>query len=377
MIYLDYSATTPLSLEVQDTINKVTREFIGNANSLNSLGQKSSELMKSATEQIAKIFLCDEKEITYTSGATESNNLALIGTCLANKKKGKHIIVSKLEHPSIYAICDYLKTWGFEISYVKNNEDGLIDFEDLKKLIKPSTILVSIVAVNSELGIRQPLKMIRQIIKKANPKTYFHSDMTQALGKVNISLKDVDMASMSIHKIYGPKGIGIFYKAHNVKVNPLLYGSGKSNFLHPGTPALPLIVGASKAIRLATEDLDRKYSYIEKLNNKLINFFNEFEGITVNNTEYSIPNMLNISLLNIKPETFIHAMDEHEIYLSTTTACSSGDSSSSVMALYNDEKRASHTIRISLSSLTTIDEVNKFIEIFKEEYNKLNNLTNK
>ena len=377
MIYLDYSATTPLSLEVQDTINKVTREFIGNANSLNSLGQKSSELMKSATEQIAKIFLCDEKEITYTSGATESNNLALIGTCLANKKKGKHIIVSKLEHPSIYAICDYLKTLGFEISYVKNNEDGLIDFDDLKKLIKPSTILVSIVAVNSELGIRQPLKMIRQIIKKANPKTYFHSDMTQALGKVNISLKDVDMASMSIHKIYGPKGIGIFYKAHNVKVNPLLYGSGKSNFLHPGTPALPLIVGASKAIRLATEDLDRKYSYIEKLNNKLINFFNEFEGITVNNTEYSIPNMLNISLLNIKPETFIHAMDEHEIYLSTTTACSSGDSSSSVMALYNDEKRASHTIRISLSSLTTIDEVNKFIEIFKEEYNKLNNLTNK
>jgi cysteine desulfurase len=377
MIYLDYSATTPLSLEVQDTINKVTREFIGNANSLNSLGQKSSELMKSATEQIAKIFLCDEKEITYTSGATESNNLALIGTCLANKKRGKHIIVSKLEHPSIYAICDYLKTLGFEISYVKNNEDGLVDFEDLKKLIKPSTILVSIVAVNSELGIRQPLKMIRQIIKKANPKTYFHSDMTQALGKVNISLKDVDMASMSIHKIYGPKGIGIFYKANNVKVSPLLYGSGKSNFLHPGTPALPLIVGSSKAIRLATEDLDRKYSYIEKLNKKLVNFFNELEGVTVNNTEYSIPNMLNISLLNIRPETFIHAMDEHEIYLSTTTACSSGDSSSSVMALYNDEKRASHTIRVSLSSLTTNDEINKFIEIFKEEYNKLNDLTNK
>ena len=377
MIYLDYSATTPLSLEVQDTINKVTREFIGNANSLNSLGQKANELMKSATEQVAKIFLCDVKDITYTSGATESNNIALIGTCLANQKRGKHIIVSKLEHPSIYAICDYLKTLGFEISYVNNKEDGSIDLEDLKKLIKPSTILVSIVAVNSEVGIRQPLKMIRQTIKKVNPNTYFHSDMTQALGKVNISLKDVDMASMSIHKIYGPKGIGIFYKASNVKVSPLLYGSGKSNFLHPGTPALPLIVGASKAIRLATDDLERKYSYIEKLNNKLVNFFSEFEGVKVNNTEYSIPNMLNVSVLNIKPETFIHAMDEHEVYLSTTTACSSGNYSASVMALYNDEERASHTIRISLSSLTTNDEANKFIDIFREEYNKLNNLTNK
>ena len=262
MIYLDYSATTPVSFEVQDTMSKVTKDFIGNANSLNALGLKSAGLLKSATQQIAELFDCESEEITYTSGATEANNLALLGVAMANHKRGKHIIVSKLEHPSIYAICDYLKKLDFEISYVENDSDGLIDFEDLKRLIRPDTILVSIVAVNSELGIRQPLKMIRQIIKKENPNTYFHSDMTQALGKVQVSFKDVDMASMSIHKIYGPKGIGIFYKNKLVKIEPIIHGSGKSNDLKPGTPPLPLIAGAAKALRICLDDLDKHERFV-------------------------------------------------------------------------------------------------------------------
>lgn len=173
MIYLDYSATTPVSYDVLETYNTVTKDFIGNSNSLHSLGVKSKTLYNSAKKQISDIFNVLESEITFTSGATESNNLALIGTCFGNARKGNHIIVSKLEHPSIYKICDYLKTQGFEISYVNNDQDGLIDFEDLKKLIRPTTILVSICAVNSEVGIRQPLKMIRQIIKKKMKIRYF------------------------------------------------------------------------------------------------------------------------------------------------------------------------------------------------------------
>lgn len=374
MIYLDYSATTPVAYDVENTMQKVTRDYIGNANSLNALGIKSKDLMDSSTKQIAELLACEKEEIIYTSGATESNNMALIGYALAHHQNGKHIIVSKLEHPSIYAICDYLTTLGFEISYVKNDDDGLIDFEDLKKILRKDTILVSICAVNSELGIRQPLKMIRQIIKKENPDTCFHSDLTQAIGKVGINIHDIDLGSMSIHKIYGPKGIGILYKSKQINLNPILYGSGKSNLLNPGTPPLPLIVGSSKALRLALENLDKKEHFIARLNEKIVQELKGYDGVLINATKYSIPHILNISLMKIKPETFIHMMDEKEVYLSTNTACSSGDVSSSVMAIYNDIERSKHTIRISLSSLTTTAEINSFLEYFKEIYLKLNNL---
>lgn len=374
MIYLDYSATTPVDLEVFDTLSKVTKNFVGNANSIHSLGQKSSELLESATKQIADIFGVNPSEIVYTSGATEANNMALIGTALANHKKGKHIIVSKLEHPSIYAICDYLKTMGFEISYVNNDKEGLIDFDDLKEKVREDTILVSICAVNSEIGVRQPLKMIRQIIKKENMGTIFHSDMTQAIGKVSVNMHDVDLASMSGHKIFGPKGIGFLYKSSMVKITPLIYGSGKSNDLKPGTPPLPLIAALSKAIRLANDGLEKKERFVSLLNDKITSNLSKYPNIIINKTKYSIPQILNISVMDVMPEVMVHALDKHEIYLSTNTACSSGDISNSVIAIYNDINRAKHTLRISLSYVTTTEEVNKFLEIFKEEYEKLSNL---
>ena len=374
MIYLDYSATTPVDLEVFDTLSKVTKNFVGNANSIHSLGQKSSELLESATKQIADIFGVNPSEIVYTSGATEANNMALIGTALANHKKGKHIIVSKLEHPSIYAICDYLKTMGFEISYVNNDKEGLIDFDDLKEKVREDTILVSICAVNSEIGVRQPLKMIRQIIKKENMGTIFHSDMTQAIGKVSVNMHDVDLASMSGHKIFGPKGIGFLYKSSMVKIIPLIYGSGKSNDLKPGTPPLPLIAALSKAIRLASDGLEKRERFISLLNDKITSSLSKYPNIIINKTKYSIPQILNISVMDVMPEVMVHALDKHEIYLSTNTACSSGDISNSVIAIYNDINRAKHTLRISLSYVTTTEEVNKFLEIFKEEYEKLSNL---
>ena len=374
MIYLDYSATTPVDISVFDTLSTVTKNFVGNANSIHSLGQKSSALLESATKQIADIFGVNPSEIVYTSGATEANNMALIGTALANHKKGKHIIVSKLEHPSIYAICDYLKTMGFEISYVNNDKEGLIDFDDLKEKVREDTILVSICAVNSEIGVRQPLKMIRQIIKKENMGTIFHSDMTQAIGKVSVNMHDVDLASMSGHKIFGPKGIGFLYKSSMVKITPLIYGSGKSNDLKPGTPPLPLIAALSKAIRLASDGLENRERFISLLNDKITSSLSKYPNIIINKTKYSIPQILNISVMDVMPEVMVHALDKHEIYLSTNTACSSGDISNSVIAIYNDINRAKHTLRISLSYVTTTEEVNRFLEIFKEEYENLSNL---
>lgn len=370
MIYLDYSATTPVSYEVLDTISKVTKEFIGNANSLHALGLKSANLLESATKQIADIYGISPNEIIYTSGATEANNMALIGVAMANHKKGKHIIVSKLEHPSIYAICNYLKSIGFEISYVNNDKEGLIDFDDLKNKIREDTILVSICAVNSETGVRQPLKMIRQIIKKENLATIFHSDITQAVGKVSINFHDIDLASMSAHKIFGPKGIGFLYKSNMIKISPLIYGSGKFNELKAGTPPLPLIAALSKAIRLANNDLEKRERFVNLLNMKIVNFLEKYPEIKINKTKYSIPQILNISIMNIMPETFLHMLDKHEVYVSTNTACSSGEISNSIMAIYDDSKRAKHTLRISLSYVTTTDEINKFLEIFKEEYEK-------
>jgi len=369
MIYLDYSATTPVLDEVLDSYNKVTKDYFGNPNSMHSLGVKSGELLKSATKQISDIFHIKESEIIYTSGSTEANNLALIGTALSHGKKGSHIIVSKLEHESIYGICNYLESNGFVIDYVDNDKNGVIDFEHLKLLINKNTILVSICAVNSELGIRQPLKTIRQVISKENPNVIFHSDMTQAIGKVAINLADVDMASMSGHKIYGPKGIGMLYKKDKIRIKPLLYGSNSD--VRPGTPPLPLIVSFSKALRIASTDLDKKEAKIKKFNNRLVEFFNKYPKIMINKTDYSIPNILNISLMDIKPETFIHALEKHEVYVSSNTACSSGKISAGVLNLYGDKKRALTTIRISLSYLTTNIEVEDFMHIFDSVYNKL------
>lgn len=369
MIYLDYSATTPVLKEILDSYNKVTIDYFGNPNSLHSLGVKSRELLNSATKQISNIFKIKEEEIIYTSGSTEANNLALIGCALAHCKRGSHIVVSKLEHESIYGICNYLESIGFCIDYVKNTADGVIDLDDLKGLVNENTILVSICAVNSELGIRQPLKTIKQVINKENPNTIFHSDMTQAVGKIPINLGDVDMASMSSHKIYGPKGIGMLYKKIGINIKPILYGSNKD--IRPGTPALPLIVSFSKALRIANSDLDKKENTIKKHNDKICEFLSGYPKILINKTPYSIPNILNISLMNIKPETFIHALEKHDVYVSSNTACSSGKISSAVLGVYGDKKRALTTIRISLSYMTTNEEINEFINIFESVYNKL------
>ena len=374
MIYLDYSATTPVLPEILESFNKVTTDFIGNPNSLHALGIKARDLLDNATKQISELLHILPIEIIYTSGSTESNNLAIIGYALAHGKKGSHILVSKLEHESVYGICNYLESNGFIIDYVNNTEEGVIDFDDLKNKVNEKTILVSINSVNSEVGIRQPLKTIKQIINKENHNTVFHSDMTQVVGKVPINLNDVDMATFSSQKIYGPKGVGMLYKKNNVTIKPLFYGSSKD--LRPGTPSLALIVSFSKALRIALTDLDKKNEHVLKLNNKIMANFLKQPKILINNTKYSIPHIINISLMDIKPETFIHALENHEIYVGSNTACASGKISATVFNLYKDKKRALTTIRISLSYLTKNDEISEFLTVFTNVYHKLLELAN-
>lgn len=373
MVYLDYSATTPVLPEVLDSYNKVTEEYFGNPNSLHNLGIKSRELLDSANKQVAELLNVKESEFVYTSGATEANNMALIGTALTYKRYGNRICVSKMEHPSIYGICKYLEKNGFIIDYVDVTEEGVIDFEDLKRKVTKETILVSICAVNSETGARQPLKTVRQVIRKNNENCIFHSDMTQAIGKVNLSITDVDLASMSGHKIYGPKGIGLLYKNRNLVLTPLLYGSHEGE-LNPGTPPLPLIVAFAKALRLALKDISKKEETVRKYNEKIIAHLSNYPNIKINSSKYCIPHILNISLMDIKPETFIHALESDEVYISSNTACASGQASASVMNMYNDELRSKTTIRISLSHMTLPSEITEFLESFDKHYNELQNL---
>lgn len=375
MIYLDYSSTTPVLKEILESFNKVSTDYFANPNSLHSLGIKSHELLLNATKQISSLLKIKENEVIYTSGSTESNNMAIIGLALEKGKRGSHILTSKLEHESIYEICSYLEKNGFIIDYVNNDENGIIDFEDLKKKVTSDTILVTIGAVNSEMGIRQPLKIIKQVINKENPNCIFHSDMTAAVGKIPINLADVDMASFDSQKIYGVKGIGMLYKNTKVKIKPLFYGS--KNELRPGTPIVPLIASFSKALRIALEDIPAKNEKINKLNEKICNKLKEYPKILINKNKNTIPYVLNISLMNIKPETFIHALEKHEVYVGSNTACASGKMSPTVFNLYRDKVRALTTIRISLSYLTTAEEIDEFLKIFNNVYTKLSELADK
>lgn len=371
MIYLDYSATTPVDKRVLETFNKVCLEYPGNSNSIHSLGIKSKELEDYATEKIAKMLKVKPSEIIYTSCASEANNMAIKGVCLKYQNRGHHIITTSLEHSSIIAPLNYLAKMGYEIDFVKIRDDGLVDLDDLKRLMRDDTILVSICMVDSELGIRQSINDIGKILKDY-PKCYFHVDCTQALGKIDVDLSMVDMASMSAHKIYGLKGIGIMYKRENIQIEPLIHGGKSTTIYRSGTPALPLIVSLMKAMELIINDVSKNYEYVKRLNKMICDRLREYELVNINSTANSIANTINFSIKKIKPETFVHAMDEEEIYISTKSACSSSTGmSSSVYAVTKDSEVANHSLRISLSYLTTEDEVREFLRVFDKCYKKL------
>ena len=359
MIYLDYSATTPVNEEVLNSYIETTKKMVGNPNSLHKLGIEAKSLIDAATRQIANILKVKPNEIIYTSGASESNNTAIKGICLKYQNRGKHIITTHLEHSSIIEPLNYLKRQGFEVEYVNITENGMVDIEDLKKKIRDDTILVTIASINSEVGIVQPIKDIAALLKKY-PKVYFHSDITQSLGKEKVDLTDVDLASFSAQKFYGMKGIGGLVKKENVVIEPLIHGGKSTTKDRSGTPATALIVSMAKALRLAYENLEEKQKYVKELNIFLRKEKKKNE-ITINSPEVAIPNILNISLENIKPETVLHALEEKEIYISTKTACATNDSSDAVYAITKDEEKAKHSLRISLSYLTTKKELEIFI----------------
>ena len=372
MIYLDYSATTPVNDSVLDTYVKVTKNYIGNPNSLHKLGLESSKLINDATRQIKKILDIEEKEIIYTSGASEANNLAIFGVCRKYKNRGKHIITTRLEHSSVSECFNELEKEGFRVSYVEIDGDGRVKLDDLKSLICDDTILVSICAVNSEIGLMQDLDGIGNLLKKY-PKVIFHSDITQAIGKVKLNLWNVDMASMSSQKFYGMKGVGALLKNKNLEIEPIIYGGKSTTIYRSGTPATALIVSMSKALRLAYEDFEEKYAHVLELSNYLKQKLQLIDGIILNSTSCSLPHIVNISILNVKPETILHALEEDDIYISTQTAChKAGDLSTSVLELTKNELYATHSIRISISYLTTKDEINQFIDVLKEKIDKLN-----
>lgn len=371
MIYLDYSATTPTNDEVLDTFVKVSKEFIGNPNSLHTLGRKSADLIDAATKQIADILEVKPKEIIYTSGASESNNTVIKGICLQYQNRGKHIITTNFEHSSIYGPLSYLQTLGFEVDFVKTDENGIVDLDDLKKLLRDDTILVSITAVNSEIGIIEPIEEIGEILKDY-PKCFFHSDLTQIIGKKKVNLENIDLASFSAHKIFGIKGIGGLIKKEKINLIPLIHGGKSTTIYRSGTPAVALIASLSKAMRLAYQNIEDNYKYVEKFNSKLRNELGKYSTIHINSNDKCLPYILNLSVLEVKPETMLHALEEKEIYISTQTACASSNSySKAVYSLTGSKALAETSIRISISYVTKEEEIDTFIKVFVDTVDRL------
>lgn len=371
MVYLDYSATTPTSKEVLDSFDSASLKYIGNPNSLHKLGIEANKVIEASTKQIANILGVKENEIIYTSGASESNNLAIKGIASKYKNRGKHIITTNFEHSSIYGPLSYLQKEGFDIDIVKCDKNGLVDLKDLNKLLNDQTILVSITYVNSEIGIINQIDEIKKIIKKY-PKCFFHVDMTQAVGKLKIDLNDIDLASFSAHKFFGIKGIGVLIKKDSITLDPIIHGGKSTTKYRSGTPCLPLIVSLAKALRLAYEEIDKKYKYVSELNSYLVSKLSKYKNVYINSNSYCSPYILNISITSVKPETMLHALEEGEIYISTQTACSSSSKESrAVMAFTNDINRATSSIRISLSYLTTKEEIEYFLLFFDKCYKKL------
>ena len=373
MVYLDYSATTKTRDEVIDTYIKSSKDYFANPNSLHKLGVNAKKLIDASTEQIAKIMNCKAEDVIYTSCASESNNLAIKGVALRNKKRGMHIITTNLEHSSIYGPVGYLTNLGFEVDFVKTNEYGLVDIDDLKSLLRDDTILVSIGAVNSETGVRQNIEELAKLLKNYN--CIFHVDATQAVGKVRVDYSNVDLISFTAHKFFGPKGVGVLIKRDNVLIEPLIHGGKSTTIYRSGTPALPLITSLAKALRLIDEELDDNYKNVEILNNYIKDNLKKYDNVRINSNKYSIPHILNLSVMNAKPESMQHALEEYDIYISTQSACSSNNPvSRSVLEVTKDNEASKHSIRISLSGITTKEEVDMFLTAFDKCIDKFNSL---
>ena len=373
MIYLDYAANTPVDKEVLRVFDEATIKYFGNPNSSHEAGVEARCAIDEVSRSIAKYFNTSSDGVIYTSGSSESNNLVIKGIYEKNKKIGNKIIISAVEHSSIVAPCNYLANLGVDVSVIPLTEDGIVDVEKIKEEIDDNTILVSICAVDGEVGTVEPIEEIAKIVKEY-PNCSFHTDATQAIGKVNINYDDVDFITFAPHKFFGLNGFGVLVNRNDKKLIPIIHGGKSTTIFRSGTPVTANVLALGKAFDLAINNLNDRYSYISNLNKILRDKLSLYSNVHINSPVNSIPSTLNISLIGISNKSMISELNKKEIYLSTTTACSLDDMmSKSVYALTKSEELANNTIRISISHLTTENEINKFLEEFDIIYNKLLN----
>jgi len=375
--YFDNSATTRVLDEVKDIVVKTMTEDFGNPSSLHRKGVEAENYVKDAREKIAKSLKVSEKEIFFTSGGTESNNLAIIGTAMANKRTGMHIITSSIEHASVGNPMNYLEQEGFRITYLPVDHNGMIDRKVLEESLCEDTILVSVIHVNNEIGAVEPIDEIAAYIKKKNPNTLFHVDAIQSYGKYILRPKKIgiDLLSVSAHKIHGPKGVGFLYINEKVKVKPIIYGGDQQKGVRSGTENVPGIAGLAVAAQRIYEEHESKVEHLYRLREAFIQKVSEIEGITVNGytDRRNAPHIVSVSFEGVKSEVLIHALEEKEIYASPGSACSSNKPS--VNHTLNNigvkKELLDSTLRFSFSVFNTEEEISYCISVLEAVLPKL------
>ncbi|WP_288702196.1 cysteine desulfurase family protein [uncultured Clostridium sp.] len=370
--YFDNSATTKVLDCVKDAVVDAMCVNYGNAAAKHRKGVEAENLIREAKKAIADTLKVQEKEILFTSGGTESNNTALIGTALANRRAGKHLITTGVEHPSIYNTMSFLEEMGFEVTYLPVDHLGHISLEDLEKAIREDTILVSVMYVNNEVGAVEPIEAISQCIKKKNPKTLFHVDAIQAYGKYKIRPKKqgIDLLSVSGHKIHAPKGVGFLYIRDGVKIRPILFGGGQQKGMRSGTENVPGCVGLGVAAREAYKDFDARIEKLYTLREHLIAGLKPLGGVTINGSEdrTNAPQIVSASFEGIRSEVLLHALEDKGVYVSSGSACSSNHPgiSGTLKGIGVKKELLDSTIRFSLGDLNTEEEVDYAIGVLGE-----------
>ena len=368
MIYLDYCANTPADQDILDEFVRLEQEYIGNANAAYDPGFQSKAMIEKGLEEISKILKIRPSEIIFTSGASEANNLAAKGYALANRHYGRHIISNQLEHPSLSGALTFLQERGFEIEMCRLDDQGRIDIEHLRNIIREDTILVSACALDSELGIMQPLEQIRQIVS-SYPHCALLCDGTQALGKIPVDLSCCDLFSLSAHKFFGLNGSGLLYKREDIALEPLIHGGHSTSIYRSGTPTLALDLCLASALKKAIETQSEHHAYVETLNNELRHFFSQFARVQINSPADAAAEILNIGIEGIKGSMVRDLFNEKGVCVSLKSACSVESlPSKAIMAMYHDRKRALSSLRISLSYKSTFAEIAEFEKIFAQIY---------
>lgn len=379
MIYLDHSATTPMDPEVFKAMKPYFIDSFGNASTLYKLGREGRKAMEAAREQVASLIGADTKEIIFTSGGTESDNIAIKGTAYKFRNKGNHIITSTIEHPAVNETCKYLEKNGFKVTYLPVYNDGIVKVSDIKEAITDKTILITIMHANNEIGTIQPIAEIGALAREKG--IYFHTDAVQTVGKIPVNVKDmnIDMLSLSSHKIYGPKGIGALYIRNGVRVEPIIHGGGHERGIRPGTENIPGIVGLGKACSIAEKNLTKDIEKLTILRDKLINTVLEQVDDSYLNGHRTkrLPNNANFRFTAIEGESLILTLDSMGIASSTGSACSSTKLQPShvLLAIGLKEVEAHGSLRISLGRENTEEDVDYLINAIKEVINKLRKMS--